>query len=143
MCARVLVFSADELRSKILNKVLDRNGFECLRFNRILEAGDAIARYSPEVVIFDTQSCFSEEIDHLKDICQSLKHSTAIVIGKEAVLDRFKRPLTRKALCFPDPFDPDLITEKIKKEVSQKKNKGIRAGSDMLEKTLKHLLHLE
>jgi hypothetical protein len=35
------------------------------------------------------------------------------------------------------------MVETIKKTVLQNENKGIRVGSDMLEKTLKHLLHLD
>lgn len=143
MSSRVLVFSADELRGKILEKVLDRNGFECLIFNRILETGDEIVQHSPEVVIVDTERCFSEEINHLKNICQTLKHETVIVLGKETVVDRFKGPRIRKALCLYDPIDPELIAVKIEEIVSWKKKKWKLTESDMFEKTLKHLLHLD
>jgi DNA-binding NtrC family response regulator len=141
--SRVLVFSADEFRGKILEKVLDRNGFECLVFNRILESGDEIVQHSPEVAIIDTERCFSEEINHLKNICQTLKHETVIVLGKETVINRFKGPLTRKVLCLYDPIDPELIAVKIEEIVSGKKKKWKLTESDMFEKTLKHLLHLD
>ncbi len=98
MSSRVLVFSADELRGKIIRKVLDRNGFECLIFNRILETGDDIVQHSPEVAIVDTERCFSEEINHLRNICQTLKREAVIVLGKETVIDRFKGPRMRKVL---------------------------------------------
>ena len=148
MSSRVLVFSADELRGKIINKVLDRNGFECLIFNRFLEAGGVIARHAPEVVIFDTENCFSEEINHLRNICRSLEHDSAIVLGKSAVIDRFEGPLTREALCIPDPIDPELIAAKVKEKISQpkkKKKEGWRThtGSDSLEKIMKHFLNLD
>ena len=143
MSSRVLVFSADELRGKIIRKVLDRNGFECLVFNRILETGDEVVQHSPEVVIVDTERCFSEEINHLKNICQTLKHETVIVLGKETVIDRFKGPRMRKVLCLSDPLDPELITLKIKEIASMKKKKWKLTDSDRLEKTLKHLLHLD
>ena len=143
MSSRILVFSADELRGKILEKVLNRNGFECLIFNRILETRDEIVPYSPEVVIVDTERCISEEINHLKNVCQTLKHGIAIVIGRGSVINSFKGSLFRKVLCLADPFDPELIAVRIEKTISQKKNTGLRTGSDMLEKTLKHLLHLD
>lgn len=139
MSDKILVFSADELRWKIIKKVFDRNGFECLIFNRILEAGAAIARHAPKVVIFDTESCFSEEIDHLRKICRRLKRTVAIVLGEAGVIERFKGPLTRKTLCLPDPFDPELIAAKVKEIITQKKR---RAGSDTLETTLKKMLNL-
>lgn len=140
---RVLVFSADELRGKILEKVLDRNGFECLVFNRILETGDEIVLHSPEVVIVDTERCFSEEINHLKNICQTLKRETVIVLGKETVIDRFKEFRIRKGLCLYDPIDPELIAIKIEEIVSRKKKKWKLTQSDMFEKTLKQLLRLD
>lgn len=143
MSSRVLVFSADELRGKILEKVLDRNGFECLIFNRILETADEIAQHYPEVVIVDTERCISEEINHLKNICQKLKHETVIVLGKETVIDRFKGSFARKGLCLCDPIDPELIAVKIEEIVAWKKKKWKLTESDMFEKTLKHLLHLD
>jgi len=141
--SRVLVFSADELRGKILEKVLERNGFECLVFNRILETGDEIVQHSPEVVIVDTERCFSEEINHLKNICQTLKREIVIVLGKETVIDRFKELRIRKGLCLYDPIDPELIAVKIEEIISWKKKKWNLTKSDMFEKTLKHLLHLD
>ncbi len=143
MSSRVLVFSADELRGKIIEKVLDRNGFECLIFKRILETGDEIVQHSPEVVIVDTERCFPEEISHLKNICQTLKRETVIVLGKETVIDRFKELRIRKGLCLYDPIDPELIAVKIEEIISWKKNKWNLTKSDMFEKTLKHLLHLD
>ena len=143
MSSRVLVFSADELRGKILEKVLDRNGFECLIFNRILETRDDIVQYSPEVVIVDTERCFSEEINHLKNVCQTLKHETFIVLGKEAVIGHFKGSRIRKSLCLCDPIDPELIAVKIKEIISWKKKKWKLTERDVFEKTLKHLLHLD
>ena len=140
MSDKVSVFSADDLRGKIVEKVLNRNGFECLIFNRILEAGGAIAQHAPKVVIFDTESCFSEELNHLKNICQTLKHTVAIVLGEGVVIDRFKGPLIRKTLCLPDPLNPELIATKVKELVAQKKKR--LNGSDTLEKTLKKFLNL-
>jgi DNA-binding NtrC family response regulator len=141
--SRVLVFSADELRSKILKKVLDRNGFECIIFNRILETHDEIVPYSPEVVIVDTERCFSEEIDHLKNICKKLKYASVIVLGKDTVIDRFRAPFFRKYICLSNPIDLDLIVLKIEKIVSEKRKKWKFTDNDIFEKTLKHLLHLD
>lgn len=143
MSSRVLVFSADELRGKILEKVLDRKGFECLIFNRILETVDEIAQHSPDVVIVDTERCIPEEINHLRNICPKLKHETLIVLGKGTVIDRFKRPRIRNGLCLSDPIDPELIAAKIEEIVAWKKKKWKLTDRDVFEKNLKHLLHLD
>lgn len=142
MTSPVLVFSADVLRGRIIEKVLNRSGFECLIFNRILETREDIVRHAPAAVIVDTENCISEEINHLRNICHMLKHDAVIVLGKEPTLDGFKWPRFRKGLCLSDPLDPELIAAKIKDIASRKKSKGDRTESDMLENTLKQLLHL-
>jgi hypothetical protein len=97
-----------------------------------------IARLTPKIVILDTEDCFAAEINHLRSICQTLKHAVAFVLGDAAVVDRFKG---RKTLCLPDPIDPELIAEKAKEIISQQKKRS--AGSDTLEKTLKKFLNLD
>ena len=138
MAYSVIVFSADDIRGKILNKVLSRTGVECHIFNQILEAGRAIARHAPQVVIFDTEGCFAAEINHLKKICRTLKHPLAFVLGEAGVINGFKG---RKTLCFSDPIDPDLIAAKAKEIISQKKKSTV--GGDTLEKTLKKFLKFD
>lgn len=139
MSQSVLIFSAGELRGKIIRKVLNRHGFECLIFNRILEAGAAISEHSPKVVIFDTEGCFSEEINHLRNLCRKLKHTFAIVLGEAVLLEGFGGHFSRKVFCMPDPLDPELIREKVGEAISQKKK---CVGCDALEKTLKRFLNL-
>jgi DNA-binding NtrC family response regulator len=141
--ARIIVFSADELRGKILKKVLDRNGFEAIIFNRILETHDEIVPYSPKVVIVDTEKCFSEEIEHLIGICRKMKYVPVIVLGKDSVINRFRGSFFRKSICLSNPIDPDLIVSEIQKIVLEKKKKWKFTENDMIEKTLKHLLHLD
>jgi len=138
---RILLFTADVLRGKIIKKVLNRNGLECGVYNHMLAAGDIIAKHAPAVVIFDTQGCFQEEINHLRSICQTLKHTNTMVLGEDCVIDRFKGPRIRKTLCLPDPLDPVLIATKAKEILLRKKK--LFAGNDSLEKTLKSLLNIK
>lgn len=142
MSSTVLVFSADELRGNIIKKILNRSGFESLFFNRILDAGGAIAQHAPGIVIFDTDSCFLEEINHMRNLCRMLEHTVAIVLGEAAVIDRFEGPFIRKDLCLSDPFDPELIITKVKEIISLQEKKK-HAESETLEKDLKHFLNLE
>jgi len=135
----VLVFSADDLRGKIIKKVLARGGFDCLLFTRMVEDARSIDRQGPKAVIFDTEGCFPQEIDHLGNICRTLKRTVAIVLGQAVVIERFKGFLIGKALCLADPLDPELIAAKIKEITAPRKR---RTGSDALEKTLKRFLNL-
>ena len=140
MSDSVSVFSADDLRGKIIQKVLNRNGLECRIFNRILEAGGTIDQQSPKVVILDTESCFSEELNHLRNLCQTLKNTVAIVLGESVVIDGFQGSLFRKTLCLPDPLNPELIAMRVKEVVSQKRTTSTE--NDSLENTLKRFLNL-
>ena len=142
MSATVLVFSADQLRSNILKTILSRSGFEPLFFTRILEAGRAIARHTPEVVIFDTVGCFAEEINNLRNLCRLQADTVAIVLGAAAVVEGFKGPLIRSDLCLSEPLDPELIVTKLK-ELMMFQEEEKCADNDTLEKNLKHLLNLE
>jgi len=56
----VLIFSTDELRGWITQKVLKRSGFEALLLRMILGAKDLIAKHAPGVVIFDVSSCLEK-----------------------------------------------------------------------------------
>ena len=136
----VSIFSADDLRGRIIQKVLHRQGMECLIFNRILEAGRTIAQHTPKLVILDTEGCFSEELNHLRNICQTLKHTVAIVLGEPVVMDGFKGPLFQNTLCLPDPLNPELIATRVKELMSQQRK--TLTGNDTLEKTLKKFLNL-
>jgi len=138
----VVVFSADDVRGGITQKRLKRSGFEVLLISKILGARDTIARHAPSVVIFDTYSCFSEEINQIRNLCRTLEHSAVIVLGDPSIIDRFEGPGIRKELCLSDPLDPELIALKVK-EVFSSKAKEKQSESDTLEGDLKQLLKLD
>ncbi len=142
MPAPILIFSADALRGNIALKILRRNGFKALLFNRILEADRVvIAQHTPRLVIFDTDSCFLEEIDHLKNLCRTLEHTLVVVLGKSAVIGSFKGPCVGKDRCLSDPLDPDRILIKVKQIITRQTQKE-HATVDTLENDLKQFLNL-
>lgn len=138
----VLIFSTDDLRGRITQKILKRSGFEGLLLSKILGARDTIANHTPSVVIFDTYSCFSEEINQIRNLCRTLEHTAVIVLGDPSIIDRFEGPGIRKELCLSDPLDPELIASKVK-EVFSSKAREKRSESDTLEADLKHFLKLD
>ena len=142
MTSTVLIFSADKLRSNIIKTILCRNGFEALLFTRFLEADQAIAQYTPEVVIFDTVGCFAEEINNVMNLCRTQAHTSAMVLGAATVLESFEDPLIRSEYCLCEPLDPELIVTKLKALIVLHKEERC-AGCDTLERDLKHFLNLE
>ena len=138
----VLVFSADKLRGGITQEILGRSGFEVLLLSKILGSRDTIARHSPSVVILDTHSCSSDEINQIRNLCRILEHTVVIVLGDPSIIDSFEGPGIRKELRLSDPLDPDLIASKVK-QVFSSKAKEKRSESDTLESDLKHFLRLD
>ena len=136
----VLIFSVDKLRGGIIQKVLKRSGFEALLLPKIFGATDAIKNYVPDVVIFDTSGCFSEEINQIRNLCETFERIPVIVLGERSIIDKFEGHGIREVLL-SDPLDPDLIVEKVKEALSLMLKEKPSEG-DALEEDLKDFLKL-
>lgn len=136
----VLIFSFDKLRGGIIQKVLKRSVFEALLLPKIFGATDAIRNYVPDVVIFDTSGCFSEEINQIRNLCETFERIPVIVLGERSIIDKFEGHGIREVLL-SDPLDPDLIVEKVKEALSLMLKEKPSEG-DALEEDLKDFLKL-
>jgi len=142
MADTVLIISIDKLRAGITKKVVKRSGFEALWFPKLFGAMGDIKKHAPDVVIFDTSGCFSEEINQIRNLCGRLEHIPVIVLGERSLIDKFEGHGIREELLLSDPLDPELIVAKIKEALSLKlREKG--SEGDSLEEDLKDLLKLE
>lgn len=135
------MFSVDELRGRLTREVLERSGFQVLLLNKILGMRDKIVRHGPDVVIFDTCRCFSEEIRHLKALCGVLGDMIVILLGDPTIIEGFQRPCLSKALCLSDPLDLDRMVAIIK-DILLPKAEEQNSAVDRLEGELKGLLKL-
>ena len=139
----VLIFSVDKIRGGITRRMLKRCGLEVLLLSRVLGAKAALAKYAPRVVIFDTNSCYSDEISHIKNLCRTLDHTNVIVLGDPSITEAFEGPGIRKELCLSDPMDPELIVTKVKGVLyGNRKAKEKSPERDNLEQDLEQLLKL-
>ena len=138
----VLIFSMDDLRGRITQKVLKRSGFEALLLRMILGAKDTIAKHAPGIVIFDISSYFSEEVNQIRNLCGTLEHTPVILLGDRSITDRFEGTEISKELFLSDPLDPELIVAKVKEILSLKAKEKPSEG-DTLEDNLKHFLNLD
>lgn len=137
----ILVFSADALRGNILKKILGRIGVEFLFFDRMLEADSTVAKHTPDIVIFDTNGCFPDEVNHVRNLCRTLEQPAAIVLGEAAVIHSFEGPFSSKNRCLPDPLDPERIVAMVKNMTSDQ-GKNEVTENDTLETDLKGFLNL-
>ena len=141
MSQPVLIFAADELRGKIICKVLKRGNLESLVLKKMLGAGDAILKHAPALVVIDVNSCFPEEIAHLKNLCGVLDHLGIILLGDRAIISGFHGPVIREDLCLLDPLDPVLLVKKVKQVFAETGQEKGPMGNE-LEKVLKDVLKL-
>lgn len=121
--------------------MLEQSGFKTLLFSKIMSAKDAIEKQGSGVVIFDASGCFSEEITHLRNLCEILEPTPVIVLGKRSVIDMFERSGLRKGLLLSDPLDPERIVTKVKETLSLKLKKN-QSADDTLDRDLKAFLNL-
>lgn len=142
MSSPVIIFSADRLRTGIIEKLLKRAGIESLSVSRVWEAGEAIVNNAPHVVIFDAKNNFRGEINLLRNLCWSLRETAAIVLGARPIVDTFEGEAVQEGFCLADPFDPELIISKVK-EILSSKAKEKRLQGDGLESDLKQFLKLD
>jgi len=142
MSSPVIIFSADRLRTGIIEKLLKRAGIESLSVSRVWEAGEAIVNNAPHVVIFDAKNNFRGEINLLRNLCRSLRETAAIVLGDRPIVDTFEGEAVQEGFCLADPFDPELIISKVK-EILSSKAKEKRLQGDGLESDLKQFLKLD
>ncbi|MEE8399041.1 MAG: hypothetical protein V3S89_08545 [Desulfobacterales bacterium] len=124
-----------------MKKILRRIGVESLFFNRILDADSTIAQHAPDMVIFDTNGCFPDEVNHLRNLCQAPEQPAAIVLGDAAVIHSFEGPFIPGDRCLPDPLDPERIVAMVKEMTSDQARDKV-TENDTLEEDLKGLLNL-
>lgn len=137
----MLVFSADPLRGRIIQKVLMRSRVEPLLLQTIKQVREAVSQRTPDIAIFDTAGCFREEINYLANLCGTLTQTAVILLGDGLVLEKVEGSATRRDLRLSDPLDPDLIVQKVEELLSLKVEEK-RSGDDSLEDTLKGFLRL-
>ena len=138
----VLIFSLDNFRGGVTKKILKRNGFEALLISKIVGIRDTIVKHAPGVVIFDTHSCFSEEVKQIGNLCRALKHTAVIVLGDPSFTEGFDGQSINRDRCLSDPLDPERIVSKVKEVLTSQANEKQSKGDDLLS-SLKHFLKLD
>ena len=138
----VLIFSADKLRGRIIQEVLMRSSVDSLLLGTISQVRGTLIERAPDVAILDTNGCFSEEINHLSNLCGALEQTSVILLGDAPIIDRFDGPVIRRDLCLSDPLNPKLIVAKVKGLLSLKV-KEKRPEDSPLEEDLKEFLGLD
>jgi len=150
----VIIFSADEIRGKIIFNALQYKGFEALLYNRTINAGSIIKDNTPSVIILDTKGFSPNELIFFRSEYPHLSDTSLIVLANPSEIDNPEFKDIKAELCKSDPLDTELIIYKVKtllelkSEVKSQKSEetGNKESGDeeqSLEDDLKRFLDLE
>ncbi|MCK4792154.1 MAG: transglycosylase domain-containing protein, partial [Desulfobacteraceae bacterium] len=114
MAPSVIVYSPDDIRGRIVLKILKVSGIKTLLFSSHFEVKEAIARYSPAVIILDIKKSFSSELNFLQTLSYNLSEATIIALSGTSDVHVLENLGLTNLLCVPDPLDPELILSMVK-----------------------------
>ncbi len=114
MAPSVIVYSPDDIRGRIVLKILKVSGIKTLLFSSHFEVEEAIARYSPAVIILDIKKSVSSELNFLQTLSYNLSEATIIALSGTSDVHVLENLGLTNLLCVPDPLDPELILSMVK-----------------------------
>ena len=81
MSSSVVIYSTDDIRGKIVSKILSINGIKAHLFSTHFEVSEAIVRHSPDLVILDLKRSISSELNFLQTLSHKLREATIIALA--------------------------------------------------------------
>ncbi|MBF0539130.1 MAG: PBP1A family penicillin-binding protein [Nitrospirae bacterium] len=138
MSVPVLIFSADNIRGRIVLKALKHNGIDARLFGNNFELLDGLGEIKGHsIVIFDTKqyysgfapySCEAREFEFLDSLRVSHPRCYVIVLSDASLVPMFIQKGFQTDLCLSDPLDPELICLKVKEILFLRSRAYLRIG---------------
>jgi penicillin-binding protein 1A len=114
MSSSVVVYSPDDIRGRIVSKILRVNGIKSLLFSSHFEVKEAIVRNSPPIVILDLKKNVPSELNFLETLSYKLSEATIIALADTSSVHVLENLGLTNLLCVSDPLDPELILSMVK-----------------------------
>jgi len=77
----VLIYSPDEIRGRIILKILGVKGIKPLLFSSHFEIEEAIHDYREPIIIFDAKKRFSQEVSFLRSLLKEPQKKSFILLS--------------------------------------------------------------
>lgn len=139
---QVVILSADQVRSSLVQKVLQQRGLAVRLFRSYSGAKDSFSEYIPKVIVFDAKSFFITEPSLPAKIQQNLPGATLVVLADAAAFPMLEAHGIDQEFCFADPLDLELIADKVREAATSKKESRI-PRKEHLVNDLKRFLKLD
>jgi penicillin-binding protein 1A len=140
MSSSVVVYSPDDIRGRIVSKILRVNGIKSLLFSSHFEVKEAIVRNSPALIILDLKKNVSSELNFLETLSYELSEATIIALADTSSVHVLENLGLTNLLCVSDPLDPELVLSMVKDTLAGEFS--IRAYIHILQKALSKFLRL-
>lgn len=118
MSSSVVVYSPDDIRGRIVLKILKVNGIKALLFSSHFEVKEALVRHSPAVIILDFKNSVSRELNFLEMLSYKFSEATIIALSETSTVHVLENLGLINVLCVSDPLDPELILSMVKDVLS-------------------------
>jgi DNA-binding response OmpR family regulator len=127
----IVIFSADEIRGKIILNALRFKGFDVLLHNKTITADNIISNNTPSVVILDTKGFFPNELEYFESAYSLLSESALIVLADPSEANNFELKNIRMELCKSDPLDAELIVSRVNALLARKRGSAEERKSEV------------
>ncbi|MCP4667000.1 MAG: hypothetical protein GY849_11610, partial [Deltaproteobacteria bacterium] len=109
MSPTIIVYSPDQVRGRIIFKILQLHGIETLLFSNRLKAGEAIRKHRPFIAVVDAKRTLSSEFSFLKELSHKSKKTSLLILSEPSDVSELKNLRLKNARYIPDPFNPEHI----------------------------------
>jgi len=109
----IVIFSQDTIRGNIIHKSLHWHSMPSKLFSKLYETEAAIQRLNPVLLVVDTVGCLSKTLIFLKTLSQNHPNLKVIKLIDSKSTSDIERHGISTIGCYPDPFDPEQLIDKI------------------------------
>ena len=114
MSPTIFVYSPDQIRGRIVFKILRLNRIKTLLFSNRLEAVEAVNEHPPSILIVDAKSALSSELSFLNALSLKLQNTSLLVLSDTSDVPTLKNLGLENPEYVSDPFDPEHILSVVK-----------------------------
>lgn len=114
MSSSVIVYSPDDIRGRIVSKILSVNGIKTLLFSSHFEVKEAIVKSSPAAVVLDLKKNVSSELNFLETLSYKLSEATIIALSDTSNVHVLENLGLSNLHCVSEPLDPEFILSIVK-----------------------------
>ena len=117
MAPKIVIYSSDDIRRRILQKTFSLNGYAPFLFTHHFESLQPIQELKPAIIIFDANKSHPNEHSLLRDLSLSLPDTTMVVIADPSSRKTLETLGKSQEIVFLEQLDPDRLLSFVKESL--------------------------